>query len=385
MKRFSYSKLSEEDEAVLSSDSPVKDDEYNKGYREWRLSENNPFVFSGNRFRKLHTYVDGIGLCESTSEKREKTALKNMCVLITIIAVMYALAENVFILPVIMLMKLFGIEISYSFHENMAYGNQYAVLLVFIIEGILKLLLPVLIARKALKMPAKTAYPVRMGSKWAFFAAVSSVLIGFAIMSFLRVYLPTNIFTANNTALIYKLSLNMDVGCAVIFLIFELIVLPVLMELLFHGALFQALRQFGVSFAVLVTAVLSAAVMHNPFSAGTVLITSIIAGYGIWQSGSVFTGIIVHIIGRAMSFALYSSKDLPDINGIPAEIIFMLLVFAAGLLGWLLLSGFGSKVLSMKDYGTFLSMRTKLKILFTGPVVAVLILYAILVCIEIFV
>lgn len=385
MKRFSYSKLSEEDEAVLSSDSPVKDDEYNKGYREWRLSENNPFVFSGNRFRKLHTYVDGIGLCENTSEKREKTALKNMCVLITIIAVMYALAENVFILPVIMLMKLFGIEISYSFHENMAYGNQYAVLLVFIIEGILKLLLPVLIARKALKMPAKTAYPVRMGSKWAFFAAVSSVLIGFAIMSFLRVYLPTNIFTANNAALIYKLSLKMDVGCAAAFLIFEMIVPPVLMELLFHGALFQALRQFGVSFAVLVTAVLSAAVMHNPFSAGTVLITSVIAGYGIWQSGSVVTGIIVHIIGRVMSFALYCSKDLPDINGIPAEIIFMLLVFAAGLLGWLLLSGFGSKVLSMKDYGTFLSMRTKLKILFTGPVVAVLILYAILVCIEIFV
>lgn len=385
MKKFSYSKLSEEADAALSSDSPVKDDEYNKSYREWRLSENNPFVFSGNRFRKLHTYVDGIGLCENTSEKREKAALKNMCALIMIIAVIYALAENVLILPVIMLLKVFGIEISYSFHENMAYGNQHAVLLVFIIEGIMKLLLPVFIARKMLKMPAKTAYPVRMGSKWACFAAVSSVFIGFVIMSLLRLYLPTNIFTANNVSLAYKLSLNMDAGCSVIFLIFELIVLPMLMELLFHGALFQAMRQFGVSFAVLVTAFLSAAVMHNPFSAGTVLITSIIAGYGIWQSGSVLTGIIVHIIGRTLSFTLYWSMDLPDINGIPAEIIFLLLVLAAGLLGWLMLSGFGRKVLSMKDYGTFLSMKTKLKILFTGPVVVVLILYVILVFIEIFV
>lgn len=386
MKVYDYTRLNEETEAVLSSDSPANSDEFNSSYREWRNNENNPFTFKGKRSRKLHTYVDGVGLKEKTSAEHEKTALKNICILITSVMFAYELAENVLILPVILIMKALGVEISYSFHVSTVYGNQYAVLFVFLIESLLKLFLPAMMAWRVLKIPAKTCCPLRAGRPWASFSALSTACLGFVLMSGIRILMPANMFSSNNMNETYLISQNMTIGCKIIFLIFNLIAVPVLMELLFHGALFQALRQFGVSFAVIMTGLLNALVIRNPFSFGTVFITSVIAGYGIWQSGSILTGIFVHIEVRTLSYLLFWHMDTPSVMGIGTEYLFGAVVLAAGLLGSLLLSGSKKRLYTMKDYETFLPMKEKLKYTMLGsPLVAIWILFAILLLLEVFV
>lgn len=386
MKTFNYTRLNEETEVVLSSDSPSNSDDFNSSYREWRNNENNPFTFSGKRSRKMHTYIDGIGLKENTSVQHEKAALKNLCVLITIAMLVYGLAENVLILPVIGIMKAMGISISYSFHISTAYGNQYAVLFVFIAESLLKLLLPIFILKRTLKVPAKNCYPLKPVRIWASYAALSTSYLGFAVMSVIRILLPVSMFTSNNMNTTYNISQHMDIGCKIAFLILEIIVVPVLMEMLFHGAMFQALRQFGVTFAVIIAALLNAAVMRNPFSFGLVFITSVIAGYGTWQSGSLMTGIIVHINARVLSYLLFWNMDILSERGIGAEYVFYAIIISLGLLGWLILLGSKNKLLTMKDYGTFLSMKEKLKYtLFCSMLVLVWILYIILILLEVFI
>lgn len=387
LKRFNYERLNRDTDAAVSSDSLMKDDEYNQSYRKWRRCEGNVFTFTGKRSSKYHTYVDGVGLYEETAEKQERSALRNLCFLLTSIAFLYALAENVFVLPLILILKAFGIEISYSFHESTAYGNQYALLCVFIFEGLMKFLVPLIITRRILKMPVKLAYPVKIENWWAVFAAIGTALIAVSVIMFFRIQLPSNILMLNSMNNTYSLSIWMNRGCRIVFLVFELIIVPILIELLFHGALFQGMRQFGVTFAVFMIALINSTIRHNPLALGVVFFTVIISGYGVWQSGSVITGIVVHIICRGLNFLLYWFNGQPDyIDGIPIEILFILIVFALGLVICLALSFSKNKLLTMKDYGTFLTMRTKLKYsLFETPLIAVWILYAILVCVEIFI
>lgn len=383
---YKYKKLSEETESAHTSDSPVKSAEYNRAYREWRSKEGNQFVFAGKRSRNLHTYVDGVGLYKEMSEKQERSALKNVCIIITAVVFIYAIAENVLIIPGILLLKGLGMDISYSFHESLAFGNQYAVLIAFIFEGLMKFVLPLLFVRKVLKMPLKVAYPLKIGNSWAFFAAVTAALIGFAITTLIRIYLPLNIFTVNDINMTYKISFSMSTGCKTAFLIFELLLVPIMKELLYHGALFQAVRQFGVSFAVIMMAVIVTAEMHNPFSALMIFTTIIIAGYGIWQSGSIITGIVVHIVVRALSFMIFWWKDFPDISGMPAELMFTFIVLAIGLTSCLILSFSKNKLLVMKDYETFISIKGKIRYsALETPLLMVWVLCGILMLIEIFV
>ncbi len=387
MKRFNYERLKKDTDAAESSYSLMQSDEYNRIYRKWRCRDENKFSFTGKRSSSYHMYVDGIGVHEETAENQERSALKNMCCIITGVAFLYALAENVFVVPVILILRALGIEINYSFHESMAYGNQYALLFTFIFEGLMKFFVPLIIVNRFLKIPVKVEYPLKVKNRWALFAAVSTALVAMAVIMFLRICLPSNILTANGIDITYKISASMDTGCMLLFLAFELIAVPVLMELLFHGALFQGMRQFGVTFAVIMMALINSVIRHNPFSLGVVFVTSIIAGYGCWQSGSVITGIAVHILCRGLNFFLYWFEDQPDFLGkIPAEMMFVICVFAIGIICWILLLLSKDKLLTMKDYGTFLTLREKFKYsLFETPLVAVWILYAILVCIEVFV
>lgn len=386
MKALNYTRLNDETEAALSSDSPANSEEFNSLYREWRGNEKNPFTFRGKRSQKRHTYVDGMGLLENTAEKREWYALKNICMLLTGVMFAYALAENVLILPVIAIMKTFGIDIGYSFHENTAYGNHYAVLFVFIIEAIMKLMLPTFLAWRALKLPVKAACPLKPGRPWALFSALSTSCLGFVLASVIRIVLPTDIFSANNMNMVYKIAQNMEPVCKTVFVLFELIAVPVMMEFLFHGAVFQSARQFGVSFAVILTALMNTAVMHNPFSAALVFVTSAIAGYGVWQSGSIITGILVHIKVRSLSYILFWSMNMPSVNGINAEFIMIAIVLAVGLLGSLLLSGSKKRIYTMKDYETFIPIKKKIKYIFIdSSFVAVWILYIVLILVEVFV
>ena len=387
MKRFNYEGLKRDTDAADSSEWSLQSDEYNKGYREWRRREGNPFSFTGKRSSKCHTYIDGVGTREEIAEEQERSALRNACFVLTFIAFSYAFAENVFVLPVILILKLFGVEISYSFHESTAYGNQYALLFVFIFEGLMKFLLPLIITRRFIKMPSEIACPVKVKNWWTVFASISVALVSVSAIMFLRIYMPSNVFTTNSINTTYKLSMGMDTGCMIAFLVFELIAVPIMIELLFHGALFQVMRQFGVTFAVVMIALINSSIRHNPFSLGVVFVTMLISGYGVWQSGSVITGIIVHILCRGLNFFLYWFKGQPDlINGLPSEMMFIIIVFAIGALSCFLLMLSKNKKLTMKDYGTFLAMKTKFKYsAFETTLVAVWILYVILVCIEVFI
>ncbi|MBQ8724939.1 MAG: CPBP family intramembrane metalloprotease [Oscillospiraceae bacterium] len=363
---------------------PAQTDRYNELYREWRCRKYNLFAFSGRLRQSTYTYVDGIGVQVLGGAKREETALKNLCLLITAVMVLYALVENVLVLPVMLLLKMANVEISYSFNEKIAYGNQYAVLGLTVFESLLKLLLPAVVMRLNLKMPQGIACPLKIRKGWFTAAAAFLLCACFSAVSISRLVFPAGAFTADNIGMSYQVIYYMNGWCAAAYIIFELAVVPALMEILFHGAMLQSMRQFGTVFAIVFTAMLNMAMMHSPESCAAIFVTSLISGWSVWKSGSLLTGIMIHIEARVLGFIMFKCYDLPEIMGIPAHAVCIFAMLLAGVCGFLIMQLAGKKQLLIKENATFLSMKTKAGIAaWKSPMLVVWMICLILFAIEI--
>ncbi len=385
MSKFDIVHLSDEVDAADAACSPVQTEAYNQLYNEWRYRDGNLFSFRGKLNQNLHTYEDGMGVQENAPAKRERRALWNTCLLITGVVLIYALVENVLVLPLMLLFKAFGVEVSYSFNDSIAYGNQYAVLCVLLFESLLKHLLPILLVHKQVKMPKEAAYPLKIQDKCQMGMAMGAMFTGFFITSFLRQFFPMEIFNASNIGMTYEVISYMDVWCSTLYVVFELVITSILAEILFHGMLFQTLRQFGAGFAIVVIAALNTTMMHDPISFATVFVTSIAAGYGVWMSGSLLTGIMVHMGSRCLNFILFQSEKFPNLGLLSGTMCFIFAVLLVGILCQGLLHLFFPQKHVMQDYRTFLPMKEKVKtVAYSGPMLVSWGLCFILMLIEIF-
>ncbi len=384
MKKKDSVLLAENKEIEDVSRFPAQTEEYNELYRQWRCREDNLFAFRGKLRQSTYTYVDGIGVQSSGGAKREEIALKNLCLLVAVVMIIYALAENVLVLPIMFILKMAHVEISYSFNEKIAYGNQYAVLGFTVFESLLKLLLPAIVMRTRLKMPVRAACPMKVRRGWYVAAAVFLLCAAFSVVSIPRLFLPAGAFAADNIGMSYQVTSYMKGWCRAAYIIFELAVVPVLLEFLFHGALFQSMRQFGTVFAIIFTAVLNTAMMHSPESIAVIFVTSAVAGWGVWKSGSLLTGLIVHSEARILGYVIFLCNDLPDAGIVTAEVLCMMIMLVMGMAGFLIMQLFGKKKIIITTNDTFLSMKTKAKIAaWNSPMVVVWIICLLLLMIEI--
>ncbi len=384
MKKKDSLLLAENKEIEDVSRFPAQTEEYNELFREWRCREDNLFAFSGKLRQSNYTYVDGIGVQTNGGAKREETALKNLCLLTMSVMILYALIENVLVLPLMMILEKSSVEISYSFNDKIAYGNQYAVLGVTAFESILKLVIPAVLMRIRLKMPVKAACPMKIRRGWYTWAAIFVLCAAFSAVSIPRLFFPVGAFAANNIGMSYQVTSYMNGWCRTVYMIFELVSVPALMEFLFHGALFQSMRQFGTVFAILFTAVLNMAMMHNPESSAAIFITSAIAGWGVWKSGSLITGIIVHAEARILGYIMFMCSELPEVGGIQAQALCIFIMLVTGIVCFLIMQLFGKKKLIITTNDTFLSVKEKISIVsLNGPLLLVWIVCLLLMIIEI--
>ncbi len=384
MKNYILTDQPDDIDAVDFAVCPALSEEGSSALKAWRRRPDNPFAFSGKRNQKLHTYVDGIGLTENSVELRETSALKNLCFLVTGCALLYSFIENVLIVPLMLFFNALGIEISYSFHESIAYGNQYAVLTVQVIIDTLKLLLPLIVLHKKLKMPKLAAVPTKITSVRAVVEAMCLACVGFCAIGLLRCFIPMEIFSVENIGMTFRVIDYMGTFCTVGVLVMEFLIVPVLMELIFHGALFRAMTQFGPGFAIIFIAILNTLIMHNPSAFHMIFITSFAAGYGVWKSGSVLTGILIQAKLRFLNFVVIRCEDMPDFHGVPVAILCIALIFVEAMLGMLLLKVSRMNHEPFRDYRSFIHIKEKAKISIWGSsMLAVWVLCAILLIIEI--
>ena len=98
-------------------------------------------------------------------------------------------------------------------------------------------------------------------------------------------------------------------------------------EILFRGAIFAALRQFGDIFAIIVTSVMAALLTQNFPDMLTVFFISVISSLGMLKSGSVFTAFAVRTVFKMYQLSIVIIEASTSENMFLTRNLFMTGIF----------------------------------------------------------
>lgn len=152
---------------------------------------------------------------------------------------------------------------------------------------------------------------------------------------------------------------------SMIFYVLNLTMIPaVFEELAFRGILMQSLRRFGDSFALVVSAILFSLVHISPLSIPNAFVMGLVIGYFVLFTGSVHTGIIIHLVHNLLALLI---SQLGGLDHSIANLIFLsiqliYLVFGAAAIIWLMRSY--ENIFALKNSATINRSNQKLRCFF---------------------
>lgn len=314
-------------------DYSTQNETYNQHFREWRMRKNNRYSFNFRKNERERVYIDGRGFVEKSFESAEKWTLSQIFHTIGYAALMWLVLENVAAKIVISCLDFVGMNIHINFASSIIYGGCHEVTIALVTIDILKILLPLMYLHIKIKSPKKAEFMGSMNNPSALIGSISAAFIVSVIAS-----IPLAYSMEVREAVSFFNTVESDVSIwnqfdFLLYTVSDVLIIPVLSQLLFCGAGFVALRQFGDPFALLVTA-FSAAVLTQDFSSmPAIFLITLISCCGMLTSGSIFTAISVNVIYRMYNLTLAlietdTSENMPFIRN-----MFMAVVVLTGTVG----------------------------------------------------
>lgn len=322
-------------------DYSTQNDSYNNKFREWRKNKHNPYAFNFKLNRKESVFVEGKGFEKKSAAASEQDTVSKIMNIAGIAMLIWIFIENILGRIMVAFCDLLGMDVHTSFFSTNIYGEGAAIALIII--SVVKVFIPVMYIHRKLKMPRKVEFMTTMNHAFDMFGAIFMSLAVSAVAS-----LP-NIYT-NNTRQVFNYfrDINSDASVwgqeqFILYTVFDIIVLSVISELFFRGAIFGALRQFGDLFAIIVTTAMSVLLVQDLREMPAALMISAVASVGILRSGSIFTAIFVQVIYKMYRLALVIlEQSSPDTVFLKRN-SFILATFLVGVAGFAFLYLIGKK------------------------------------------
>lgn len=353
-------------------------EEYIKIYKKWRKNPDNQYAYNYIKNKHEITFTDSEGFVNNYPEKKEYEVLGKILYTFGVVLIIYLFTEYVISKLLVEVLDYLGLNIHNSFLNYSIYGGKTEVMIVMISITLLKFCIPIFILNKTFKMPFKASFPYKLQSKKDLFLCIALSLLVSVLTSISRAYSNTtrdffSFFHGNNDKIFF-----MNQNELIIYMFFDIIVVSVITELLFRGVIFQALRQFGDFYAVMISALFSAFITHDVASFPASFAVSIIAGISILRSGTMFTAFSVAITNKIYLFMLsiielsYSNIS----NMFFKRSTFMSLCFLISIItSSVIWNSTDKKMVLKKNSHTFLSTRTKIMTVFnTIPTLTVIFL-----------
>lgn len=305
---------------------------YNDKFIRWRRQNNNPFSFRFEMNKKETVYVDGRGFLSSSPTVAETDTLTRIFYIIGMACLIWVVIENILGRVAIIALSMLGVNIHNNFFSTMVYGGSSEIVSVILIISCVKMLIPTIYLHRRFKLPGAVEFMWSMNDPGGMISAIALSFIACTAVS-----LPTAYSNETREILYYFRNLETNVELwdqtdFVVYIVFDLIALPVLSELFFRGAMFAVLRQFGDAFAVIMTSLTAALLVQDIREFPIILLISMIASYGMLRSGTIFTAIAVRVIEKMYMFALL----MLEIGGTEKTFLnrnlFMLAVLVIGIL-----------------------------------------------------
>lgn len=317
-------------DVVEQFDYSTQSESYNKEFVKWRRNKDNPYAYNFETNENESVFIDGEGFVRKSGIRTEADVCSKLIYLMGASAIVWIIIENVLDKLFVQLLDIIGFNIHVTFFNSAVYGGKTEVALVVVLTTMLKLIMPLLIVNRALKMPNSLKYPGRLNEPAELFGAISATMIVCVITG-----LPAAFSYETKEIYSFFRSYNADMSVwgqeeFLIYTFFDIIIVSVLFELLFHGAIFSALRQFGDYYAILITSVIAGALTQDyKMMVATALIASVSA-IGRLRSGTIFTAIAVRITYKLYIFALNLIETSSSENMFLNRNFYMLSVFVVG-------------------------------------------------------
>ena len=282
---------------------------YRTAYREWRRKKRNPYAFRFSRNPKETAFSENQSVVDETPAAAEKKVLHKLGTLIGYSLIGCLVMENVLDKVLIFLLNRLGLPVEmFYWGEIQMFGEEHVLFWVMTAVSLLRYLLPAILLLAVLRMPLRVSIPIRMTN-------FRQLLAGMMLMMLISTSIGSFTVSRSDELEKYQLisdSVGMQDGNLLFYLLITLFIVPLLMELLLHGCIFQVLRQFGDLTAVILTTILAALLTHNMQDAIRIGVITLVISYFMVQTGSFLTAIFLHVIHEIYMFALYYVEVATD-------------------------------------------------------------------------
>lgn len=285
-------------------DYSTQNDSYNKHFIEWRRNKDNPYAYNLVMNSKESVFVDGQGFVNKSAPDVESEVLGNILYIIGVALLAITVIENVLGGAIVQVLSWFGVNIHNSYINTTIYGGCVEIVIFLISITLIKLLVPLTIVKFKFKMPTQLKYHGQLNDPAELIGAIAVTLLISAVLSIPSAYTDE----AKELYSFFK-EYNADVsvwgqGEFLLYTIFDVIVVSVIAEALFRGEMFNALRQFGDVYAVIITSIVSSVIVQDISELPGAIIISAAAAIGMLRSGTIFTAISVRIIYKMYLLAI---------------------------------------------------------------------------------
>lgn len=328
-------KINDTNSSVISVidefDYSTQNEAYNEKFRQWRSNKNNPFAFNYKKDLKETVFSDSKGFVNTTVAEAEKQTVTGIMQILGVAMLLAVFMDSFFSRLLILILDAIGVDIHCDFFTNAFYGGGSEVVGMTVLNSFLCILTPMIYLHYKLKLPFRVEVMSKVNSS-------SEVLnsIALTLMACTVVCLPTaysgeshDIYEFFMTGQSDDISL-WEQSDFMLFFVFNILILPIFSELLFRGAIFAALRQFGDIFAIVISSLTACLMTRDLTEMPAALLISVVASIGMLRSGTIITAFFVRIIHRMYSAALMLLSVDSTVQSLVNRNTFMLAAFIAG-------------------------------------------------------
>lgn len=275
---------------------------YTMAYRDWRRRKKNRYAFRFSRNPKETAFSEDQSVIRDTPAQEEKSVLRRIGSLIGCALVLCLTIENILDKLLVLLFGHLGIPVGMLFlGEIRMYGEEWAVFCVAAIIYLLKFLMPAILLAVLLRMPIRVGMPLYISN---FPRMLSGVLVMMLASMLLGMFMVSRLAEMEKYRIISN-AVGAEDRRVILYLLFTVLIVPLSTELLLHGCMFQVLRQFGDTTAVVLTTVLAALLTHNLQDALRIGLVTLLISCFMVMTGSFLTAVLMHITHEIYMFVLF--------------------------------------------------------------------------------
>ena len=290
-------------------------EKYHRLYTKWRNDPENPRGYRFIHDSREHIYVDGEGYADKTPEAAEKDSLHScyrflgqlMTLFILFRITLYIVMRVYFSFPY------YGWVFSSQLDKIHSASSELTYIYCFI--RLIPYLVAIFFSLFILRLPMRVVFPKEKLRAGVIGAGVSLTLL-FVVISRIFDYGLTGVFTKMNVDVIcYNLLRSDDPTAQRVYFLVELFLIPIFSEIIFRGYILQLLRQFGDTFAIVISAACSAFCYNEITKILSFFILGIILGSITLKSGSLIAPMAARVVFTNVSLILnelaIDPHDLP--------------------------------------------------------------------------